>query len=270
MTKDPMPSKPLTVATAAAREAGKILMAAYSGGRESLDVKYKIFLEPVTLADNASNDAILRRISKAFPSDDIVSEEGNGADTIGTKPVWVIDPLDGTTNFINHIPLFAVAIARMENGVPTVAVIYDPVHDEMFAAEKGKGATLNGKPIRTTTRDVTRGALLIAGRGYRDYDRIRHGRIIFALERKTPYFRRLGSAAIMLSSVAAGRADALILTGNKPWDTVAGSLLVEEAGGKVTDYCGKKWTHKSADMLITNGPIHPQLLTVTKKKCETV
>ncbi len=268
-----MPSrspKPLATAIAAAREAGKILMAAYSGGRESLDVKYKKFLEPVTLADNASNDAILRRISKTFPNDDIVSEEGNGADTIGTKPVWVIDPLDGTTNFINHIPLFAVAIARMENGVPTVAVIYDPVHDEMFAAERGKGATLNGMPMHTTTRDVTRGALLIAGRGYRDHDRVRHGKIIYSLERVTPYFRRLGSAAIMLSALAAGRADALILTGNKPWDTVAGTLLVEEAGGKVTDYCGRRWTHKSQDLLATNGPIHPQLVIVTKKKCKAV
>lgn len=260
-----MSSRALNVAVAAAREAGKILMAAYEGPRKHLDVRYKKYQEPVTLADHASNDAILRRIAKVFPKDDILSEESNGAETIGNKPVWIIDPLDGTTNFIGRIPLFAVVIARMENGVPTLGVIYDPVHDELFAAERGSGTRLNGKPVRTSTRDVTGGAMLFAGRGYRDRDRVRHGKIIYALERQTPYFRRLGSAAVMLMNVAAGRADAVILTGNKPWDTVAGVLLVEEAGGKVTDYLGRKWTHKSEDLVASNGPIHGGIVDITKK-----
>jgi myo-inositol-1(or 4)-monophosphatase len=261
-----MAGKALQTAIAAAREAGKILMDAYAGSKTALKVEYKKFHEPVTLADHASNDAIIRRLTKAFPNDEILSEESNGAELIGTKPIWVIDPLDGTTNFINHIPLFAITIARLENGVPSVGVIYDPLHDEMFVAERGKGARLNGEPIKTSTRDVTRGAMLFAGRGYRDRDRIKHGKIIYALERRTPYFRRLGSAAIMLLSVAAGRADAVILTGNRLWDTVAGVLLVEEAGGKVTDYRGRKWTYKSDDLIASNRPIHGKIVDITTKR----
>ncbi len=259
-------SKAAKVAVAAAKEAGGILMSAYAGTTKEMGVEFKKFREPVSIADFASNDAIIRRLSKAFPDDAILSEESNGAETIGTKTVWVIDPLDGTSNFINHIPLFAVTIARLENGVPTVGIIYDPVHEELYVAEKGQGATLNGKPMRTSIRDVTRGAMLFAGRGYRDHDRIKHGKIIYTLERRTPYFRRLGSAAIMLLSVAAGRADAVILTGSKPWDTVAGVLLVEEAGGRVTDYLGKKWTHRSEDMIASNGPIHTGIVSVTKQR----
>jgi myo-inositol-1(or 4)-monophosphatase len=138
----------------------------------------------------------------------------------------------------------------------------------MFAAEKGKGATLNGKQIKVSTREVTRGGMLFAGRGFQDRDRVRHGKIIYALERQTPYFRRLGSAAHMLAGVACGRADAVILTGNKPWDTVAGILLVEEAGGKVTDYCGRRWTMKSEDLVATNSAIHKEIIKITKGKSD--
>lgn len=259
----------LKTAVAAAREAGKILMDAYDGSVASLKVSYKQYQEPVSIVDLASNDAIIRRLSKAFPHDDVLSEESKGLEAphIGSKgATWIIDPLDGTTNFINHIPLFAVMIARVQDGIPTLGVIYDPLHGEMFTAEKGKGAKLNGKPIRVSTRDVTRGAMLFAGRGYRDRDRVRHGQIIYALERQTPYFRRLGSAAHMLADVACGRADAVILTGNKPWDTVAGTLLVEEAGGKISDYCGRHWTVRSEDLVAANAPIHKAVVAITKKK----
>lgn len=261
----------LKIAVAAAREAGKILMDAYDGTAASLDVHYKKYREPVSIVDLASNDAIIRRLSKAFPLDDILSEESKGleAPMLGGKgATWIIDPLDGTTNFISHIPLFAVMIARVEDGIPTVGVIYDPLHGEMFTAEKGKGAKLNGRSIHVSNRDVTRGAMLFAGRGYRDRDRVRHGQIIYALERQTPYFRRLGSAAHMLADVACGRADAVILTGNKPWDTVAGTLLVEEAGGKVTDYCGRHWTVKSEDLVAANASIYKKIVAITKKKAK--
>ncbi|OGL95619.1 hypothetical protein A2348_01875 [Candidatus Uhrbacteria bacterium RIFOXYB12_FULL_58_10] len=263
-----MASSPLKTAIFAAREAGKILMAAYEGSAESLDVHYKKFREPVSIVDLASNDAIIQKISRAFPNDGILSEESKGLEApniAGAGFTWIIDPLDGTSNFINHIPLFAVVIARVQNGIPMLGVIYDPLHDELFTADRGKGARLNGKPIRVSERDVTRGAMLFAGRGYRDHDRLRHGRIIYALERKTPYFRRLGSAAHMLAGVACGRADATILTGNKPWDTVAGMLLVEEAGGKVSNYCGKHWTIKSEDLVATNAAIHKHIVAITKR-----
>ncbi|NBS41573.1 inositol monophosphatase [bacterium] len=258
----------LKTAVSAARTAGKILLTAYTR-RSDLNVTYKKYCEPVTIVDLASNDAIIKRLSRAFPKDRIVSEEtktDEDPNDIGKKPTWIIDPLDGTTNYINHIPLFAVAIARVVNGVATVAVIYDPLHDEMFTAERGRGSRLNGKRISVSNRDVARGAMLFAGRGYRTDDRRRHGKIIYALERETPYFRRLGSAAHMLAAVAAGRADAVILTGNKPWDTVAGALLVEEAGGKITDYCDRHWNVKSEDLIASNKAIHAHVVGVTKDK----
>lgn len=259
---------PLKTAILAAREAGTILMKAYHGSAKSLGVTYKNYHEPVSLVDLASNDAIIRRLARAFPGDHILSEESNGMDAdelaSATGATWIIDPLDGTTNYINHIPLFAVVIARMERGIPTVAVIYDPLHDELFAAKRNGGAKLNGKRIRVSTRDVARGAMLFAGRGYRNRDRARHGKIIYALERQTPYFRRLGSAAHMLANVACGRADATILTGNKPWDTVAGVLLVNEAGGTVTDYHGLEWTVRSEDLVASNKPIHAEIIGITK------
>jgi len=264
-----MPISALKTAVAAAREAGKILMNAYNGTPASLDVTYKKYREPVSIVDFESNDAIIRRLTRAFPKDNIVSEESKGLDAPSSDwsgATWIIDPLDGTNNYISHIPLFAVVIGRIQDGVPTLGVIYDPLHGEMFAAEKGKGAKMNGKPIHVSNRDVTRGAMLFAGRGFRDHDRARHGKIIYALERQTPYFRRLGSAAQMLAGVACGRADAAILTGNKPWDTVAGMVLIEEAGGKVTDYCGRHWTVKSEDLVATNSAIHKHLIDITKKK----
>jgi myo-inositol-1(or 4)-monophosphatase len=259
---------PLSVAIKAAEEAGEILLEAYNGRRNT--VTYKAHREPVSLADYASNDVILRHLTRAFPDDVIVSEEVAGSvHDLRKGKVWIVDPLDGTSNFIAHIPLFAVTIARMENGVATVAVIYDPVHGDMYTAERGNGAKLNGRSMHVSNRDVTIGAMFFAGRGYRDMDRMRHGRIIYALERRTPYFRRLGSAAIMLAGVACGSADAVILTGSKPWDTVAGGLLVEEAGGKISDYNGRTWSPESIDLVATNKQLHPHIIAVTKKERPT-
>ena len=155
-----MPCIALKTAILAAREAGKILLASYDG-RRTLGVEYKKYREPVTLVDFASNDAIIRRISKVFPNDNILSEESsdvpNAVETPeGKQATWIIDPLDGTTNYIAHLGLFAVAIARVQNGIPTLGVIYDPLHDELFAAERGKGAT--------TARPVARRRPRTAGR----------------------------------------------------------------------------------------------------------
>ena len=131
-----------------------------------------------------------------------------------------------------------------------------------------KGTTLNGASVRVSTKNQVRGAMLFAGRGYRDRAHERHGKIIYSLVQQTSYFRRLGSAAIMLASVAVGRADSVILTGNKPWDVVAGALLIAEAGGRVTDYCGNPWGLESTDLVATNGAIHDQLIAITREQDE--
>ena len=260
-------NKELAIAIKAAQEAGALLKKTFK--QKGNTVSYKTNNEPVSLVDYACNDIVLRHINRAFPKYAILSEESHGAlqAEISNEPTWIIDPLDGTSNFIAGIPLFAVAIALVKKQKPVVGVIYDPIHDELFSAQLGMGTKMNNKKIAVSNRDITKGAMLFAGRGYKNRDKVRHGKIIYALEKQTTYFRRLGSAAIMLSSVAAGRADSVILTGNKPWDTVGGALLIKEAGGKVTDYCGKKWNLKSPDLVATNGHIHTQLTSITKPKC---
>lgn len=257
--------KATKVAVEAAKEAGALLRSSFEA-KGGYGVKYKKHKEPVSLVDYASNDIIISHLSRTFPKHNILSEESDGAleATIGNGTTWIIDPLDGTSNFIAGIPIFGLTIALVEKKEIKIGIIYDPVHDEMFVAEKGRGATLNGKKMYVSKRDVVRGAMLFAGRGYRANDKMRHGKVIYALEKTTTYFRRLGCASIMLSSVASGRADSVILTGSKPWDTVAGILLIREAGGKVTDYCGKRWTLKSPDLLATNGKIHKRLVGITE------
>lgn len=247
----------------AAKKAGEFLM-------ENLykihAVKYKEDSSKVTEIDLNSNKIIINIIKSEFPDHKIISEESGKEDekNIGNGPTWIIDPLDGTSNYIVKLPLFAVAIAFIDKYETQLGIIYDPKGDEMFVAEKGKGATLNDKPIGTSDRVLTRGGMLFAGRGHKQKDRDKHANIICNLERKTSYFRRLGSAAIMLASVAAGRADSVILSGAKSWDTVAGALLVKEAGGKITDYCGNDWGYKSPDLVATNNHIHDQLINITK------
>jgi len=255
----------LDVGISAAKTAGEYILSVFG---QLQDVRFKSDNSPVTDADVESSNLIKKIISDAFPNHTILCEESPDAltRTIGLEPTWVIVPLDGTSNFIAHIPLFAVVIGYVVDGKTELGIIFDPLHNDLFVAQAGKGATLNGSPMHVSSKDKVRGAMLFAGRGYRDQDLERHGQIIYALEQQTTYFRRLGSAAIMLASVAAGRADSVILTGNKPWDVVAGALLIAEAGGQVTDYCGNPWNPESSDLVASNGVIHEQLIAITSEQ----
>ncbi len=257
----------LEVGISAAKQAGEYLLSVFGSLQ---NVRFKTDNSPVTDADLASSAIVNKVISESFPSHSILCEELPDALSrkIGSEPTWVIDPLDGTSNFIANIPLFAVVIAFVVGGETQLGIIYDPLHKELFVAQAGKGTMLNGKPMHVSTKNKVHGAMLFAGRGYHDRDHERHGKIIYALEQETTYFRRLGSAAIMLSSVAAGRADSVILTGNKPWDVVAGALLITEAGGRVTDYYGNPWTIGSDDLVATNGLIHEELVRITRAQDE--
>lgn len=255
----------LEVAISAAKTAGEFILSFFGSNQ---NVRFKSDNSPVTDADIGSSKIVKQIISSAFPTHTILCEEAPDALTrkVGPEPTWVIDPLDGTSNFIAHIPLFAVVIAYVVDGKTQIGVIFDPLHNELFVAQAGKGTTLNGQPVRVSSKNRVRGAMLFAGRGYRDRDHKRHGQIIYALEQQTTYFRRLGAAAAMLSSVACGRADSVILTGNKPWDVAAGALLIQEAGGLVTDYCGEPWTLESEDLVASNGIIHDELIGITRKQ----
>lgn len=257
--------KELDVGIETVKAAGAYLLTVFGS---SQNVRFKSDSSPVTDADIESSRIIKTTIASAFPDHTILCEELPDAldKKIGREPTWVIDPLDGTSNFIANLPLFAVVIGYIVEGKTQLGIIYDPLHDNMFIAQAGGGTTLNGQPVRVSTKNSVRGAMLFAGRGYRDSDHERHGQIIYALEQETTYFRRLGSAAIMLSSVASGRADSVILTANKPWDVVAGALLIREAGGQVTDYCGKQWDLESVDLVASNGLIHDELVDITRKQ----
>lgn len=249
----------------AVKQAGAYLLTVFGSPH---NIHYKSDKSPVTEVDLHCSEIIERIIKQTFPDHSILCEESADAleKTIGPEPTWVVDPLDGTSNFIAGIPLFAVVIALVVEGKTQLGIIYDPLHDDLFVAEAGRGATLNETIIHVSKRDKVQGGLLLAGRGYREQDRERHGHIIYALEQQTTYFRRFGSAAIMLACVASGRADSVILTGNKPWDVVAGALLISEAGGQITDYCGEPWSLKSGDLVATNGLIHDQIITITRKQ----
>jgi myo-inositol-1(or 4)-monophosphatase len=261
-----MSEEELYVIEKAIKQAGTYLREHF--GQTPKNIRKKDDSSPVTEFDLESNRIITEVIRESFPDHLILSEEDPGASTkqLTDAPTWIIDPLDGTSNYMAQIPLFAVAVAFIENKETIIGIIYDPLHDDLFVAVKGKGATLNGKPLLVSSHNSTRKAMLFAGRGYKERDRIRHGQIIFELEKQTSYFRRLGSAAIMLSSVAAGRADSVILTGNQAWDLAAGALLIQEAGGVVTEYCGQPWGIGSEDLVGTNGVIHDQLIAITDNK----
>lgn len=259
----------VSAAKQAAKKAGRILKKHFGDQHR---IRFKEDSSIVTEIDLASNEAILKILKEHFSNHTFLSEELPGAlqQKIDDRPTWVIDPLDGTSNYVAGIPLFGITIALVENREAKFGLIYDPLHDEMFVAEKGRGAVMNGEPIHVSAQMVTRGGMLFAGRGDKKQSRDRHANIIAALERETTYFRRLGSAAIMLASVAVGRADSVILTSAKtPWDTIAGALLVREAGGKITDYCGDAWTHESEDLVATNGQIHDQLIAITRLQEES-
>jgi len=255
--------KEMDVANRAIREAGYYLAQAFQ--TEHIPVQEKKSGGFVTECDFASHTILEERILDAFPDHQIFSEESENISSleITNEPTWVIDPLDGTSNFVSHLPLFSVMLCYLEQKQPKFSFIYDPIHHELFRAVKGGGAFLNNKPIHVSQKSKTKGAFLLAGRGYKHKDRQRHGKIIYTLEQQTPCFRRLGSASTMLCAVAAGRAESVILTGSQPWDTLAGSLLIEEAGGKITDYLGNPWNYLCEDMVATNGHIHNELLHIT-------
>ncbi len=257
-------SQELKIAIEIATKAGELLRERF--GKSDI-VRIKDDQSMVSDSDFISHDFIMESLTRSFPTYTILSEESPNAlhTPISKNPTWIVDPLDGTSNFLSSIPLFGVALALVADKKTQIGVIYDPIHHEMFAAEKGQGTMLNGSPVFVSKKQVPQGAMLFAGRGYKNKHRVAHAGIISILEQQTTYFRRLGSASIMLAYVASGRADAVILTGNDPWDMIAGSLLVTEAGGLVSDYCGNPWSIASENLAATNAVMHEKLIEITKK-----
>lgn len=250
-----MPHGYLDVAVEAALEAGKILREEY--GRPP-DITYKGDVDLVTQADRRSELAIVSRLSQYFPDHTISAEEGLGHER-GSEFRWHVDPLDGTTNFAHKYPCFAVSIALARGDALLAGVVYNPIHDELFAAARGAGATLNGKKISVSQVPTLAASLLCTG--FPVHKRLASPNIHYYYDftLRSHGVRRDGSAALDLACVAAGRFDGFWEFGLKPWDTAAGVLLIQEAGGSVTDFHGRPYVLGGPMVLATNSRIHEEM-----------
>jgi myo-inositol-1(or 4)-monophosphatase len=238
-----------------AREAGSLLMS-YFG---KVAVEYKGDADLVTQADRASEKLIVERIRKQWPEHDLIGEEGSRRET-GSDFRWYIDPLDGTTNFAHGYPVFCVSMALEYQGQRIAGVVYDPSRDEMFSAEKGGGAFLNGHPIHVSGIAHLKESLVATG--FPSHKRHKNPNIHFyhQITLRSHGVRRAGSAALDLCYLACARYDAYWEFNLNSWDTAAGVLLVEEAGGKVTNFTGGPFNIDSREVLGSNTLLHDELL----------
>lgn len=248
----------LEFATDVARGAGRLLMRQL-GRLGAADISNKSRVDLVTAADRESEAFIVRRIRATYPEHAIVAEESAPHGPSGDTR-WIVDPLDGTTNFVHGFPLFAVSIAVEVGGVPEVGVVHAPMMNETFSARRGAGATLNGVPLRVSETDALIASLLATGFAYDRWDRARNNLAEFGrLTMSTQGVRRGGAASLDLAYVAAGRLDGYWEMGLAPWDIAAGALLVTEAGGRVTDLTGGGGWVAGDEILATNGRLHAAL-----------
>ncbi|MBI5845756.1 MAG: inositol monophosphatase [Deltaproteobacteria bacterium] len=246
-------------AVAAAYEAGRILTDRF--GRMHT-VRKKGGIDLVTEADTASEAAIVETIRFAFPGHSILAEE-EGEIGAPSQYSWIVDPLDGTTNYAHHLPIFSVSIAFTSEGDTLFGLVFNPITQELFIAEKGRGATLNGRAISVSRNDTLNESLLVTGFPYDLSERLPS--LIDKLSRcvgAAQGVRRLGSAALDLCFVACGRFDGFWEESLKPWDTAAGALILTEAGGHVTDFAQAGWNPFKQEILATNGLIHDELAAV--------
>ena len=230
----------LNTAIKAARRAATIINRA-SFDVSLLKVSKKSHNDFVTEVDKAAEDAIIDVLKNAYPDHAILAEESGASDNLHdeNENVWIIDPLDGTTNFIHGFPQYCVSIALQQRGIITQAVVYDPTRNDLFTASKGAGAYLNEKRIRVGKRDKIADALIGTGFPFRDLDGLNEYVTMFkVMTEHSAGLRRPGAAALDLAYVAAGRLDGFFEKGLKPWDIAAGSLLVTEAGGIVGTFKG--------------------------------
>lgn len=246
----------LRTAVEAALGAGRVIAERYPGGR---GITRKGCRNLVTDADTAAESFILGLIKTRFPDHAVLSEEAGG-DSIGNGYTWVVDPLDGTTNYAHRHPVFAVSIGVLEAGSPLIGVIHDPLRDQTFVARRGGGATLNNVPIHVSGIEDFGAALIGLDWGHDNMVRGHTMEYLTRILSDCGTVRVLGSAALALAYVAAGRLEAYFQMGLKPWDVAAGMLLVQEAGGLCTTIHGDPFLIRMTDCVATNRLIHGELL----------
>jgi myo-inositol-1(or 4)-monophosphatase len=251
----------LAVAVEAALKSGGILKENLHGTRE---ITYKGDINLVTEMDTRSERAVIGTLRASFPDHGIIAEEETTIRS-GSGYTWIIDPLDGTTNYAHGYPCFSVSIALEHEGDVITGVVYDPMRDELFAAQKEQGAYLNGKRIKVSIVDTLIKSLLATGFPYdRKVSEKNNLDYFHDLLMASQEVRRDGSAALDLCSVAAGRFDGFWELKLKPWDVAAGSLIVREAGGRVTDLSDKPFDIFADEVLASNGIIHGQMVEILR------
>jgi myo-inositol-1(or 4)-monophosphatase len=251
---DPM----LNIAVRAARSAARVIMRSFHR-RDELTVTSKSYNDFVSEVDRGAEAAIIDEIRRKYPSHAILAEESG--QHAGNEFEWIIDPLDGTTNYLHGFPQFAISIGLRQRGIMQQAVVYDPLREELFTASRGRGALLNDRRLRVTDRRDLRGALLGTGIPFRDHSQLElfldSLRVLVA---DTAGVRRPGSAALDFAYVAAGRLDGFWEFGLSPWDFAAGALLVLEAGGTVTDMNGGDRFFETGNVVAGNLRVHQAML----------
>lgn len=251
----------LNVATKAAREAGKIINRA-SNDVGALKIQTKDFNDFVSEVDKSAEEAIISILKEAYPTHGFFGEE-SGKSNIEAEDVWIIDPLDGTTNFLHNFPQYCVSIALQQKGVLTQAVIYDPVRNDLFTATKGRGAFLNDKRIRVASRAKLQTGLISTGFPFKDFTHLdTYLAMLKDMIKNTAGIRRPGSAALDLAHVAAGYTDGFFEIGLSSWDVAAGGLIVQEAGGMVGDFEGNESWLATGNIVAGNPKVFAQMLQV--------
>ncbi len=246
----------MELATLAARAGGQVLLDRFQTRRA---IHSKGFRDIVTDADVAAQEAIVTVLRQHFPEHGLLSEEGLSANQ-GCEWLWVIDPLDGTVNYSRRLPCFAVSVALVVQGEPMVGVVFDPVREQLFAAGRGAGATLNGELLHVSARHTLEAAVI----GF-DWarDPLRRSHLLACLNRVAPAcgtMRAVGSAVLALCYVATGALDGYFHLAIQPWDGAAASLIVREAGGLLTDLSGAEWRYTTPACVASNGLIHAAIL----------
>ena len=257
-------SERLELASAIAREVGALQRERFSEPRV-IETKSSA-IDLVTDVDHASDALIIERIAKAFPDDDVLTEETGNARVGRSGYRWVVDPLDGTTNYAHGVPHFAVSIGVEREGERVVGAIYDPMRDELFAAARGGGLHLNGAPAAVSDARELERSVLATGFAYDVHDGAALPNLDYfeRFMRRARAIRRMGSAALDLAWVACGRFDGFWAMHLHAWDVAAGLLLVEEGGGRVTDFDGSPPPASGARLVASNGTLHAALLHILR------
>ncbi len=249
----------LATAVEAVVRAGDIQLSKFRSG---VRVDKKGTIDLVTEVDLEVERMFRALVAERFPDHDVLAEE-LGGDPTGSRHRWVFDPLDGTTNYAHGLPIFCSSLALEIDGVAMVGAVFDPTRQELFTAERGVGAWLNGEPLSVTATSSVLESLLVTGFPYTVHESPERFLQVFgAFISRARAVRRLGSAAIDLCYVAAGRMDGFWEESLQPWDTLAGALIVEEAGGRVTGVDGKPWVAARGHILASNGHLHDEMLQI--------